>query len=185
MSITADNITGLQTGTWKLDPLHSEVAFSVRHLAISKVKGVFEQIDATAPVPENPADVTIETIIEIASVNTRQAQGDEHLRTSEFFAVTDHPQMRFTSSALHPAADGTFTPRGDLTLRGVTRPVTLTGEFGGITTDGYGQTRAGVEAKTKINRLDFGVSGNIALEAGGMTLGNDVTISFDLRFVLG
>ena len=184
MPITAEHVTGYQAGTWKLDPTHSEIAFSVRHLAISKVKGVFEDFDVTVVAPENPADATIAATIEIASVNTKQAQRDGHLRTSDFFAADQHPQMVFTSTAFHPEADGTFVLDGDLTLRGVTKPVSLKGDFGGITVDGYGQTKAGVEASTKINRHDFGVSWNAAVEAGGMTLGDDVTISFDLQFVL-
>jgi polyisoprenoid-binding protein YceI len=184
MSITADHVAGYQAGTWKLDPMHSEVAFSVRHLAISKVKGSFEQFDVTVTAPENPNEATIEATIDVASISTKQAQRDEHLRTSDFFAAAEHPQMRFASTSFHPEPDGTFTVEGELTLRGVTKPVTLTGDFGGITADGYGQTKAGVEARTKINRLDFGVSGNVALEAGGMTLGNEVTITFDLQFVL-
>ena len=184
MTITAEHVAGYRTGTWKLDPTHSEIAFSVRHLAISKVKGVFEQFDVTVVAPEHPADATVEATIEIASVNTKQAQRDQHLRTSDFFAADEHPQMRFRSTALRPQDDGEFVLEGDLTLRGVTRPVVLKGEFGGITTDGYGQTKAGVEAKTKINRHDFGVSWNAALEAGGMTLGDDVTVTFDLQFVL-
>lgn len=184
MAITAEHVAGYQAGTWKLDPTHSEIAFSVRHLAISKVKGVFEDFDVTVVAPENPSDATISATIEIASVNTKQAQRDGHLRTSDFFAADEHPQMRFVSTAFHPEQDGTFVLDGDLTLRGVTKPVSLKGDFGGITVDGYGQTKAGVEATTKINRHDFGVSWNAAVEAGGVTLGDDVTISFDLQFVL-
>jgi polyisoprenoid-binding protein YceI len=184
MPITAEHVAGYQAGTWKLDPTHSEIAFSVRHLAISKVKGVFEQFDVTVTAPANPSDATVEATVEISSVNTKQAQRDEHLRTSDFFAAGEHPQMRFVSTAFHPEEDGTFVLDGDLTLRGVTKPVSLKGDFGGIVTDGYGQTKAGIEAATKINRHDFGVSWNAALEAGGMTLGDDVTITFDLQFVL-
>jgi polyisoprenoid-binding protein YceI len=184
MSITAEHVAGYQPGTWKLDPMHSEIAFSVRHLAISKVKGSFEQFDVTITAPDNPSDTTIEATIDVASINTRQAQRDEHLRTSDFFAAAEHPQMLFVSTSFRPEVDGTFIVDGELTLRGVTKLVTLTGNFGGIIVDGYGQTKAGVEARTKINRLDFGVSGNVALEAGGMTLGNEVAITFDLQFVL-
>ena len=184
MPITAEHVAGYQAGTWKLDPTHSEVAFSVRHLAISKVKGVFEDFDVTVTAPENPSDATVEATIEIASVNTKQAQRDQHLRTSDFFAADEHPQILFTSTALHAEENGAFVLDGDLTLRGVTKAVSLKGEFGGIVTDGYGQTKAGVEATTKINRHDFGVSWNAALEAGGVTLGDDVTISFDLQFKL-
>jgi polyisoprenoid-binding protein YceI len=184
MAITAEHVAGYQAGTWKLDPTHSDIAFSVRHLAISKVKGKFETFDVTVTAPENPSEATIEATIDVASVNTNQAQRDEHLRTSDFFAIAEHPQMVFKSTSFAPEPDGTFVVVGDLTLRGVTKSVSLKGDFGGITTDGYGQTKAGVEATTKINRHDYGVSWNAALEAGGVTLGDDVTINFDLQFVL-
>lgn len=184
MAITAQHVAGYQAGTWKLDPTHSEISFSVRHLAISKVKGKFETFDVTVVAPENPSEATIEATIDVASVNTNQAQRDEHLRTSDFFAIADHPQMTFKSTAFHPTENGDFVVDGDLTLRGVTKPVSLKGDFGGIVTDGYGQTKAGVEASAKINRHDYGVSWNAALEAGGVTLGDDVTISFDLQFIL-
>ena len=184
MTITAAHIDGYRTGTWRLDAAHSTIGFSVRHLAISKVKGVFETFDVTVVAPEDPADATVEATIEVASVNTKQQMRDDHLRTSDFFAVAEHPQMRFVSTAFSPETDGTFTLEGDLTLRGVTRPVVLRGELGGIATDGYGQTKAGIEASTRINRHDFGVSWNGPVEAGGVTLGEEVAITFDLQFLL-
>ncbi len=170
-------------GTWALDPTHSEVAFSVRHLAISKVRGTFERFTATIVTTEDPSDSTVEASIEVASVNTNQKDRDNHLRTSDFFTADEFPNITFVSTRV--ALDGDdITVVGDLTLRGITKPVTLTGEFGGIVTDGYGQTKSGFTASTKINRHDFGVSWNAALEAGGFTLGDEVTISFELQFTL-
>ena len=171
------------TGTWKLDPTHSELGFSVRHLAISKVKGVFHDFDVTVVTPEDPADITVEAVVDVSSVDTKQEQRDAHLRTSDFFLVEEHPQMTFRSTAITVDGDD-FTLTGDLSLRGVTKSVTLKGEFGGIVTDGYGQTKVGLTASTKINRQEFGVSWNAALEAGGFTLGDDVTIDVDLQLVL-
>ncbi|MFC5501200.1 YceI family protein [Lysinimonas soli] len=170
-------------GTWKLDPSHSELAFSVRHLKISKVRGTFETFDVTVVTPENPAEISVTATIDVASVNTKQEQRDGHLRSSDFFLVEQHPTMTFTSTGLVTDGDD-FTLTGDLTLRGVTQPVTLRGEFGGIITDDYGNTKAGATASTTINRQDFGVSWNAALEAGGFTLGDDVTISLDLELTL-
>jgi len=167
-------------GTWKLDPSHSELSFSVKHLAISKVKGTFETWDVTVVTTEDPKDITIEATIDVASVNTKQEQRDQHLRTSDFFLVDEHPTMTFKSTSFEVDGED-FTVVGDLTLRGVTKPVTLKGEFGGVITDDYGRTKAGASASTKINRHDFGVSWNAALEAGGLTLGDDVTISIDLQ----
>lgn len=170
-------------GTWKLDPTHSDVSFTVKHLMISKVRGTFETFDVTIVTAEDPKDSTIEATIDVASVNTNQEARDQHLRTSDFFLVDEHPTMTFVSTSFDGEPDD-FTVTGDLTLRGVTKTVVLKGEFGGIMTDGYGQTKAGATATTKINRHDFGVSWNNALEAGGMTLGDDVTINLDLQVVL-
>ena len=172
-------------GTWKLDPTHSEVSFTVKHLMISKVRGTFENFDVTIVTAEDPRDSTIEATIDVASVNTQVEARDNHLRSSDFFLVEEHPTMTFTSTEIGgDITSGDFTITGDLTLRGVTKPVTLKGELGGIITDGYGQTKLGASASTKINRLDYGVNWNAALEAGGLTLGNDVSITFEIQVTL-
>lgn len=184
MTRTAESVAGYATGTWKIDPTHSELSFTVRHLAISKVRGTFEDFDVTVVTTDDPIKTTVSATVEIASVNTNQKDRDKHLRTSDFFAADQYPQMTFVSTSLEPADGDNFVLTGDLTLRGVTKPVALKGEFGGIVTDAYGQTKAGVEATAKINRHDFGVSWNHALEAGGLTLGDEVSISIDLQLVL-
>jgi polyisoprenoid-binding protein YceI len=171
------------SGTWKLDPAHSELSFWVRHLKVTKVRGAFETFDVTIVTGASLEDSTIEATVDVASVNTRQEQRDQHLRTSDFFLVEEHPQMTFRSTGISVDGDD-FVVEGDLTLRGVTQPITLKGEFGGIVVDGYGNTKAGASASTKINRHDFGVSWNAALEAGGMTLGDDVTIEMELQVIL-
>lgn len=170
-------------GTWKLDPTHSDISFSVKHLKISKVRGTFETFDVTIVTSEDPTATTVEATVDVASVNTNQKDRDAHLRTSDFFLAEEHPQMTFTSTSISQDGDN-FTIVGDLTLRGVTKPVTLTGEIGGVVVDGYGQTKAAASATTTINRQDYGVSWNAALEAGGFTLGDDVTITIDLQVVL-
>lgn len=170
-------------GTWTLDPMHSEVEFSVKHLMISKVRGSFNVVDATVVTAENPAESSVEATIDVSSVDTGQADRDNHLRTSDFFKVDEFPTMTYRSTSVDIDGDD-VTIEGDLTLRGVTKPVTLTGEFGGIITDGYGQTKAGITASGVINRLDFGVNWNAALEAGGVTLGDKVSITLDLQFTL-
>lgn len=183
MTTTTDAPTGYVAGTWKLDPTHSEIAFSVRHLAISKVKGTFDAFDVTIVTDEDPTLSTIDATIEVASVNTNQKDRDNHLRTSDFFLVEEFPTMTFHAQGFTGTPEK-FTVAGELTLRGVTKPVVLTGEFGGIVVDGYGQTKAGASVTTKINRIDFGVNWNMALEAGGLTLGDEVTIVMDLQVVL-
>jgi polyisoprenoid-binding protein YceI len=144
------DVATIPAGTWTLDPTHSDITFSVRHLAISKV---------------------------------RQADRDGHLKTSDFFLIEEFPTMDFASTAVR-LEDDVFFVDGNLTLRGVTKAVTLKGELGGVMVDGYGQTKLGASASTKINRLDYGVNWNAALEAGGLTLGNDVTINFEIQVVL-
>jgi polyisoprenoid-binding protein YceI len=183
MTTITDTHPSYVAGTWVLDPTHSEVTFSVKHLAISKVRGTFERFTATIVTAEDPAKSTVEASIEVASVNTNQKDRDNHLRTNDFFKADEFPNMTFASTSVVLDGDD-ITVTGDLTLRGVTKSVTLKGEFGGIVTDGYGQTKAGFAASTKINRHDFGVSWNAALEAGGFTLGDDVSINFELQFVL-
>jgi len=183
MTTITDTHPAYVVGTWVLDPTHSEVTFSVKHLAISKVRGTFERFTATIVTAEDPTKSTVEASIEVASVNTNQKDRDNHLRTNDFFKADEFPNITFASSDVVLDGDD-ITVVGDLTLRGVTKSVTLSGEFGGIVTDGYGQTKAGFTASTKINRHDFGVSWNAALEAGGFTLGDDVTINFELQFAL-
>ena len=185
MTNATDIHPGYTTGTWTLDLSHSELSFTVKHLMITKVRGIFEKFDVTIVTAEEPKDSTIVATVDVSSVNTGVEARDNHLRTSDFFLVEEHPTMTFTSTSIDgDLASGDFTVTGDLTLRGVTQPVVLKGEFGGLIQDPYGNTRAGASASTKINRHDFGVSWNSALEAGGVTLGDDVTINLDLEVVL-
>jgi len=182
-TLSADTIPGYVAGTWKLDPTHSEITFSVRHLAISKVKGSFDTFDVTVETGENPLDTKLTASIDVASVNTRQKDRDNHLRTGDFFAIDEHPTIEFISNAVRQDGDVLHID-GNLTMRGVTKPVTFSGEFGGIIVNGYGQTVAGASFSTKINRHDFGVSWNAAIEAGGLTLGDTVSISIDAQVAL-
>lgn len=183
MTTTPDIHPAYLAGTWALDPTHSEVTFSVKHLAISTVRGIFERFTASIVTAEDPSKSTVEASIEVASINTNQKDRDKHLRTNDFFKADEFPNITFTSSSVVLTGDD-ITVVGDLTLRGVTKSVTLTGQFGGTVTDGYGQTKAGFTASTKINRHDYGVSWNAALEAGGLTLGDEISINFELQFVL-
>ncbi|MGI8393404.1 YceI family protein [Leucobacter sp. Z1108] len=183
MTITADQIPGYRVGTWVIDPTHTEVGFSVRHLAISKVKGKFEQFAGTFVTAENPLDSKVEATVEVASINTNQADRDGHLRTGDFFAAEEFPQFTFASTGIREEG-GNFLVDGDLTLRGVTKPVTFDFEFGGFGQDGYGNYKAGFTATTKVKREDFGIQWNAPLETGGLLLGSDVTITLDVQAVL-
>ena len=183
MTLTADQIPGYRAGTWTIDPTHSEVGFSVRHLAISKVKGKFENFDATFVTAENPLDSTVTASAEVASVNTNEKNRDGHLRTGDFFAAEEFPQLTFVSTGAREDG-GDFLVDGDLTLRGVTKPVTFKLEFGGFGEDAYGNYKAGFTATTVIKREDFGLSWNAPLEKGRLLLGSDVTITLDVQAAL-
>lgn len=180
MTITADQIPGYRVGTWVLDPTHSEVGFSVRHLAISKVKGKFESFDATFVTAENPLDSSVTASAEVSSVTTNEKNRDAHLRTGDFFAAEEFPQLTFVSTGVREV-DGEFKVDGDLTMRGVTKPVTFDFEFGGFGEDAYGNYKAGFTAKTVVKREDFGLTWNAPLEKGGVLLGSDVTITLDVQ----
>lgn len=177
---TAADISGWTAGTWAIDPTHSEVGFQVRHLGISKVKGKFETFQGTITTTDAPGETTVDATVEVASVNTNQAQRDEHLRTSDFFLAEEHPTFSFRGTGVRAEGDD-LVVTGDLTLRGVTKPVDFTVDFGGVTVDGYGNKKLGLEAEATINRHDFGVAWNAPTEAGGLTLGDKVKIQLDVQ----
>ena len=183
MTITAEQIPGYRTGTWTIDPTHTEVGFSVRHLAISKVKGKFERFAGTFVTAENPLDSTVEATVEVASINTNQADRDGHLRTGDFFAADEFPEFTFKSTGVRQVGSD-FAVDGELTLRGVIKPVTFDFEFGGFGADAYGNYKAGFTAKTVVKREDFGIQWNAPLETGGLLLGSDVTITLDVQAAL-
>jgi len=176
-------IPGYKAGTWTVDPSHSEVGFSVRHMLISKVKGKFEKFDATFVTGENPLDTKVTASADVASVNTNDKNRDGHLSTNDFFDAPTHPELTFVSTGVRKEG-GDYKVDGDLTIKGVTKPVTFDFEFGGFGTDAYGNYKAGFEAKTEIDRNDFGVNWNAALETGGVLVGDKVTITLDVQAVL-
>lgn len=183
MTTITDTHPAYVAGTWKLDPTHSALSFSLKHLMISTVRGTFDTFDVTVVTAENPTHSSVSATVEIASVNTQNADRDAHLRNGDFFSADEFPQMTFTSTSAVLTGDD-FSVAGELTLKGVTKSVTLKGEFGGIVVDGYGQTKAGASLSTTIDRTDYGVMFNMPLEAGGVALGHDVKISIELQLVL-
>lgn len=171
-------IDTLMPGTWHLDSSHSEVRFTVRHLAISKVKGAFASFGANVVVPENIEDTHVDAMVDTRSLTTYNEQRDGHLRSDEFFDVEKYPTMTFHGRRVE--VDGTkFRIFGLLYLRGITKPLTLSGEVLGVTTDDQGRVRAGFEARGVVNRKDYGLRWNAPTEAGGLTLGDEVTILLD------
>lgn len=170
--------------TWVVDGSHSEVGFSVRHMMIATVKGRFSKVEGTLQFdPENLAGATFEGKIEVASIDTRDAQRDGHLRTGDFFDAENHPYITFTNAKVTKVDGNEFTLVGDLSIRGVTKTVTLAGEFNGTNVDPWGNTKAGFSATGKINRKEFGVNWNAVLEAGGVMVSDEVKLSLDLEFL--
>jgi polyisoprenoid-binding protein YceI len=173
------------TTTWNLDPVHSVAEFKVKHMMISNVKGQFPAITGTLTLDESDhRSLRVEASIDAASINTRDAQRDAHLKSEDFFHVEKFPTLKFKSTRITRNDEGELQVGGDLTIRDVTRHVVFTVE--GPTPpakDPWGSTRLGASATTKFNRKDFGLTWNAALETGGILVGDEVTITLDVQFV--
>jgi len=170
------------TGTWPLDASHSEIGFTVRHAGISKVRGQFKDADATLDLAENVADSKVNATIKTASFDSGDANRDGHVRGEDFFDVEKFPEISFVSSAIVAKGDA-YELQGDLTIKGVTRPVALETELNGVAVDPFGNTRAGLTAETTISRKDFGLTWNAVLEAGGVLVSDKVAINLELAFI--
>jgi len=184
-SATATPATGTsaqrgQKTTWIIDPAHSNVGFSIKHLMIATVRGSFTQANGTVSVDENdPTTAEIDITIPTASVNTRDEKRDAHLRSPDFFDVERFPNMTFRGKRVERQSGDTFRVIGDLTIRDVTREVQLDVELLGRAKDPWGNEKAGFEATTKIKRSEYGLTWNAALETGGVLVGDDVKISIE------
>ncbi len=182
MSTTITPKTELDAGTWAIDPSHSAAGFTVRHAMISKVRGRFEGVSGTVIVAEDLAASEVRAEIDLASIRTGDEARDTHLRSAEFFDVERFPAMVFTSRSIRADGDGWLLV-GDLELHGVTKTVELALEFNGVARDPFGNTRAGFSATTQLNRKDFGLTWNAALETGGVLVGDKVTVDIDVALV--
>ncbi|HTU33667.1 MAG TPA: YceI family protein [Candidatus Acidoferrum sp.] len=174
-----------QTTTWNIDPAHSVAEFKVRHMMIANVKGHFSGI--TGSLTLNDGDVTkssAEASIDASSLNTREPQRDAHLKSADFFDVEKFPKLSFKSTRITRGKEGELQVAGDLTIHGVTRSVVFAlDSFSEPAKDPWGNVRIGLSATTKINRKDFGLTWNAALETGGVLVGDDVTITLDVQFI--
>lgn len=168
--------TQLPTGTWTIDGSHTEVGFVARHLMVSKVRGSFREISGTVEVAEDITQSSVEVAAQIASVETGSADRDAHLKSADFFDAEQFPAMTFRSTSF----DGD-TLTGDLTIKDVTKPVTFDVEFGGVGQDPWGNTKAGFEATTTVNRKDWGLTWNAAVEGGGVLVSDKITINIDVQ----
>jgi polyisoprenoid-binding protein YceI len=170
---------------WQIDPAHSAAHFSVRHLMISNVRGEFTKLSGSALInPADPAKSSVEITIQAASLNTREPQRDEHLRSADFFDVANHPTLTFRSKRIEALGAENFKLTGDLTIRGVTKEVTFDVEGPTASVkDPWGSIRAGVTASAKINRKDFGVAWNALTETGGVVVGDEVKITVEAELI--
>lgn len=167
---------------WKVDNAHSSIDFSVRHMMVSKVKGTFRQFEAT--IEADPEDLTTADIsfsIDVDSIDTRNEDRDNHLKSADFFDVANHPQITFKSTNIVAKGNGVYDVTGDLTIRGVTRPVTFEVTYEGQGKNPWGAIVAGFSGKGKINRTDFGLTWNNPLETGGVLVGEEVNISIEIE----
>ena len=176
-------IPGYLVGTWKADPVHSEIAFSVRHLMVSKVRGRFTSYDVTIVTSEDPLGSSISATIDLASVDTGNEQRDSHLRSADYLEVEKYPVMSYRSVGIRRTHDG-WVIDGELTLHGVTRQVPLAVEVNGFGSDPLGGQRAGFSATAQINRHDFGIDISIPMDGGGVVVGDKVSISLEIQAVL-
>ena len=177
--------TPASTVTWKLDPAHSSAEFKVKHMMISNVKGSFNGITGTLiEDTTDPSRSTVEASVDISTLSTGDAQRDAHLKSADFFHHEQHPQMTFKSTQVTKKGDAEYSVTGDLTIHGVTTPVTFAVEGPSAPgKDPWGNTRIGLSATTKINRKDFGLTWNAALETGGFLVGEDIQIILEVQFI--
>jgi polyisoprenoid-binding protein YceI len=171
-------INDLPAGTWTVDPSHSELGFVARHLMVTKVRGAFKEFEGSVKVGDDLADSQVSAVAQLASVDTGSADRDTHLRSADFFDVENNPTMSFTSTEVSPDS-----LKGDLTIKGITKPVVFDLEFNGLATDPWGNQKAGFEAKTEINRKDWGLEWNVALEGGGVLVSEKIKLNLDIQLL--
>ena len=181
--IGTNAIPGYLTGTWKADPVHSDIAFSARHLMISKIHGRFTQYDVTIVTADDPLDSSVSATIELASVDTGDQMRDDHLRSADYFDVDEYPTMTYRSTRMRHTDDGWIID-GALTLHGITHSVPLAVEPNGFVPDPFGGQRAGFTATAQLSRRKFGVDLSVPLDGGGVAVGDKVSINLEIQAVL-
>ena len=176
-------IPGYVVGTWDIDASHSTVGFSVRHMMVSKVRGYFREFSGEIVTAADPAASTVTATVDMDSIDTRQEQRDAHIKSADFFDTGNHTVMTFRSTSVAPKGDD-WTIVGDLTIKGITKPVTLELELNGFGPDAYGGTRAGFSAKTEISRKEYGVDIDMPMDGGGVVVGDKITVELEIEAVL-
>jgi len=170
-------------GTWTIDASHTRVGFVARHAMVTKVRGSFNDFEGTAVVDGDLSASSVSLTIKAASIDTRNEQRDGHLRSNDFLAMDDYPEITFVSTRVTAAGATGLELTGDLTIKGVTNQVTIPFEFEGVATDPFGNLRAGFEGAVTINRKDYGITWNAALETGGVLVSDKVTLEFEISAV--
>ncbi len=174
----------MTTNVWSVDTSHSEVQFKVKHMMITNVTGNFNEFDAKAETEGDDFSTSkINFSANIASVDTKNTQRDEHLKSGDFFDAAQFPEMKFESTSIEKEDDENFIINGNLSIRDITKPIQLKAEFGGINVDPWGNTKAGFSLNGKINREDFGLGWNAALETGGVMVSKEVKLLAEIQFV--
>jgi polyisoprenoid-binding protein YceI len=171
------------TGTWSVDPGHSNVEFQVKHLGIATVRGAFREFEGTLEIGDDLESAKAYGTVKAASVDTNEPQRDEHLRSADFFDVATHPELTFASTAIRPLDDDTLEIEGELTLHGVTNPITLQAEIQGFESDPWGNDRVGLEVTGQLNRADYGMKFNQALGSGNVLVSDKVKLRLDISAV--
>jgi polyisoprenoid-binding protein YceI len=175
--------TLVPAGTWSVDPAHSSVGFSVKHLGIATVRGKFDEFEGTLEIGDSDESARAFGTVKAVSVNTNDAGRDEHLRSADFFGVEQNPELRFESTAIERIDDDTFTIAGELTMNGITNPVKLIAEIQGTETDPWGNERVGLEVIGQLNRGDWDMTFNQALGSGNLLVGEKVKLELDISAV--
>lgn len=186
MTSTATDLATLDdlTGTWTLDPAHTRIGFVARHAMVTKVRGAFNEFEGTAVVDaEDATKSTVTVTIKAASIDTRNEQRDGHLRSNDFLAMEEYPEITFVSTGVRQTGATSLELTGDLTIKGVTNPVTIPFEFEGAATDPFGNQRAGFEGSVTINRKDYGITWNAALETGGVLVSDKIVLEFEVSAI--
>ena len=172
------------TGTYTLDPAHTRIGFVARHAMVTKVRGAFNAFEGTAVIDAaNPANSSARVVLDAASIDTRNAQRDEHLRSNDFLSLAEYPQIAFVSTAVRQLDETTFELTGDLTIKGVTNSITIPFEFEGAATDPFGNMRLGFEGSVAISRKDYGITWNAALETGGVLVSDKIVLEFEVSAI--
>ena len=183
-TLTTTIVPSTLTGDYTIDPTHSRIGFVARHAMVTKVRGSFNEFAGTGFLDlEDPSNTRLELTIQTASIDTRNADRDAHLRSNDFFDMDTYPEIRFVSTATDNVDVDHFRVTGDLTIKGVTKAVTVDFEYTGAAVDPYGNQRIGFEGSTTVNRKDWGVSWNAALETGGVLVGEKVVLEFEVSAI--